>query len=551
MRPNRLLSCLAAMILPMAAPLLRAESAILAQELLQHTRVLASDEFEGRAPGTPGEEKTVQYLTDQFRALGLKPAGHGGSWTQDVPIVGIRSEVDFLLDGQALGRPQDFVAWSPENGPLVEVPTTEMVFVGYGVHAPEYGWDDFKGVDVKGKTVVILVGDPPVPAPGKAGGLDPAMFKGEAMTYYGRWTYKFEEAGRRGAAAALIIHETKPAAYPWFVVVNSWGRERFDLEDDTSPRSRIAGWISLERAQALLAANGTSYEAMKATAVRKSFRPVPLKQKAAYASRQNRRTVKSRNVLGLLEGREVSKRDEWVVYSSHWDHLGRDPKIPGDGIYNGAADNAIGVAGLLELAERFARDGKRPRRSLLFLSVTAEEQGLLGSAYYAANPVHPLQRTLANINMDGLNQWGRTRDVRVVGFGSSTLEDVLSREARRQGRVTLPETHPERGTFYRSDHFEFMKRGVPGLYAKSGIDYRDKPAGYGEGKVNEYIDRDYHKVSDEVKADWDLSGAVEDLELLHAVGWRIAEDRRWPEWRKGAEFRAARIESLRSAPATR
>lgn len=525
-------------------PALRADKAILPAEILQHTRVLASDEFEGRAPGSPGEEKTVAYLVAQFRSFGLKPGGPGGTWTQDVPIVGVTSEVSFRLGDEALARPQDFVAWSPRLDTTVEVPASDMVFVGYGVTAPEYGWDDFKDVDVRGKTIVVLVGDPPVPNPKRPGELDPAVFKGVAMTYYGRWTYKFEEAGRRGAAAAIIIHETKPAAYPWFVVVNSWGRERFDLQDDRSPKPQIAAWMSLERARGLLEANGTTYEALKESAVRKDFRPVPLRQKATFAARQAIRPVKSRNVLAFMEGRDPARRDEWVVYTSHWDHLGRDPKLPGDGIFNGAADNAIGTAGLLELAESFAREGKRPKRSVLFLSVTAEEQGLLGSAYYSANPVHPLDHTLANINMDGLNQWGRTRDVRIVGAGSSTLEDILTAEARKQGRVTLPESHPERGSFYRSDHFEFMKRGVPGLYAKSGIDYRDKPAGYGESKVNEYIDRDYHKVSDEVKPDWDLSGAVEDLELLRAVGWRVAEDRRWPEWRAGSEFKAARDASL-------
>ncbi len=539
---SRSLGILAAALLPSAF----AEQAIRAPEILQHTRILASDEFEGRAPGSPGEDKTVAYLIEQFRGFGLKPGGPGGSWTQEVPILGVTSEVGFQLDGEALSRPQDFVAWSPLQEESVEVPANEMVFVGYGVTAPEYGWDDFKGVDVRGKTVVILVGDPPVPDPKRPGELDPAMFKGTAMTYYGRWTYKFEEAGRRGAAAAVIIHETKPAAYPWFVVVNSWGRERFDLQDDPTPRPRIASWMSLERARKLLESNGTSYEALKAAATQRDFRPRTLRQKASYSARQKVRSVKSRNVLAVLEGRDSSRRDEWLVYSSHWDHLGRDPKLPGDGIYNGAADNAIGTAGLLELAESFARDGRRPRRSILFLSVTAEEQGLLGSAYYSAHPVHPLERTLANINMDGLNQWGRTRDVRIVGAGSSTLEDLLSAEARKQGRTTFPETHPERGTFYRSDHFEFMKRGVPGLYAKSGIDYRDKPEGYGEGKVNEYIDRDYHKVSDEVKPDWDLSGAVEDLELLKAVGWRIAEERRWPRWKPGSAFKAVRDASLRS-----
>lgn len=548
MRPSRLTPSLllAALLVPFPSAVVQADKAIRADELLRHTRILASDEFEGRAPGSAGEEKTVQYLIDQFRSFGLKPGGPGGSWTQEVPIVGIRSEVEFRLDEEKLGRPQDFVAWSGVSDPTVEVPATDLVFVGYGVSAPEFGWDDYKGIDVRGKTVVILVGDPPVPLKGNPDQLDPKVFKGNAMTYYGRWTYKFEEAGRRGAAAALIVHETKPAAYPWFVVVNSWGREHFDLQGDPTPRPRVSGWISLERARKILEANGTTYEAAKADAVRREFRPVPLRQKPSFQVRQTHRPVKSRNVLAVLEGRSSRRKDEWVVYSSHWDHLGRDPKLEGDGIFNGAVDNAIGTAGLLELAESFAGSRPKPDRSLLFLSVTAEEQGLLGSAYYAANPVYPLRKTLADINIDGLNQWGRTRDVQVIGAGSSTLEDLLQREVRRQHRILVPEAHPERGSFYRSDHFEFMKRGVPSLYAKSGNDYLGKPPGYGEAKVNEFIDKDYHKVSDDVKPDWDLSGAVEDLELLRAVGKKVANRNRWPEWRVGAEFRAAREADLKT-----
>ncbi len=518
----------------------RAASSINAKDLLRQTQVLASDAFEGRSPGSPGEETTVAYLINQFRSFGLKPGGVNGSWTQTVPIVGVTSEVRFSLDGQALSGPQDFVAWSPSLTRRVELASSELICVGYGVSAPEYGWDDFKGVDVRGKTVLILVGDPPVPDPKNPKILDSAFFKGTAMTYYGRWTYKFEEAGRRGAAAAILIHETPAAAYPWFVVINSWNRERFDLEDDRSVKTQIAGWMSLERARSLLESNGMTYEKLKESALRSDFKPFTLKQKTAFTSSQTFRSVQSRNVLAQLEGQDPVGRKEWILYTSHWDHLGRDPRLKGDTIFNGAADNAIGTAGLLELAESFAREGRRPKRSLLFLSVTAEERGLLGSAYYAANPVYPLNRTLAVINMDGLNQWGRTRDIRIVGYGSSSLEDLLTTEARKQGRVTLPEAHPERGMFYRSDHFEFMKKGVPSLYVTSGMDFRGKPDGYGETKVNEYIDRDYHKVSDEVKPDWDLSGAVEDLRLLQAVGRRLSTSQSWPEWRVGSEFKATR-----------
>lgn len=509
-------------------------------DLLAHAKVLASDEFEGRGPGTPGEEKTVRYLTEQFQKFGLQPGMPDGSWTQDVPIVGVKSEVSFTLGGEALTFPQDYVGWSPELAATAIVPETDMVFVGYGISAPEYGWNDFKDVDVRGKTIVILVNDPPIPDPADPAKLDAKMFGGNAMTYYGRWTYKFEEAGRRGAAAALIIHETKPAAYPWFVVVNSWGRERFDLESDRSPKAKIAGWMSLERAQKLFAANGTSYEAMKTAALSQDFRPVPLKQKAAFTAQNRSRSVKSKNVLAKLEGRDPKLRDEWVVLTAHWDHLGRNPELTGDQIFNGAADNAIGTAGLLELAEAFAKAPKAPKRSVLFLSVTAEEQGLLGAAHYVAQPPYPLAKTVANLNMDGANQWGRTRDIRQIGRGASTLDAILDAAAKAQRRLVLPDAHPERGGFYRSDHFEFMKGGVPALYLKAGDDYVGKPAGYGESKVNEYIERDYHKVSDDVKPDWDLAGAAEDLRLFHDIVWRIGEARKQPAWNPGSEFKAAR-----------
>ncbi len=515
---------------------------ISAERILAHTRVLASDDFEGRGPGTPGEEKAVAYIAGQFRAMGLQPGGADGTWTQDVPIVGVSSDVSLSLSepganaSRALSFPQEFVAWSPRLEPTVAANDTELVFVGHGVVAPEYQWDDFKGVDVRGKTVLILVNDPQVPDPKDASKLDPRVFKGNAMTYYGRWTYKFEEAGRRGAAAAIIIHETKAAAYPWFVVVNSWGRERFDLEGASDPTVKLAGWLHLDAAKRLLESNGLAYEKALAAASRRDFHPVALKQRVSFTSRQEIRQVKSKNVLAALPGSDPALRDQWLVYTAHWDHLGRNPKLEGDQIFNGAADNAIGTAGLLEIARSFADAPKRPRRSVLFLSVTAEEQGLLGARYYAANPLHALSKTAANINIDGLNQWGRTADLRQIGQGSSTLDEVLAGVAKGHGRKVLPDAHPERGVFYRSDHFEFMKKGVPAIYIHAGDQYIGKPAGYGESKVTEYIDHDYHKPSDEVKPDWDLSGAVEDATVLLETGRRIADTRRLPAWKPGSEF---------------
>jgi len=525
----------------------RGAGSIRPEDLLEHTGVLASDEFEGRGPGTPGEAKTIDYLIQQFRRAGLQPGMPDGSWTQDVPIVGVKSSVGFTLGGEDLMGPQDYVAWSPGHGVEVSVPDNDVVFVGYGIDAPEYGWNDFRDVDVRGKTLVVLVNDPPIPDPVRPDQLDPKWFGGKAMTYYGRWTYKFEEAGRRGAAAALIIHETAPAAYPWFVVINSWGRERFDLASDRSPKTAIAGWMHLDRARKLFAANGTTYEAMKEAARRPGFRAVTLKQKAAFTARNESRPVKSRNVLGVVRGRDPKLRDEWVVVTAHWDHLGRNTTLEGDQIFNGAADNAVGTSGLLELAEAFGTAPRAPRRSMLFLSVTAEEQGLLGAAHYVARPVYPLARTVANLNIDGMNTWGRTRDLRQIGRGASTVDAVVDAVARSRGRVVLPDAHPERGMFYRSDHFEFMKGGVPGLYLKAGDEYLGKPAGYGEAKVNEYIERDYHKVSDEVKPGWDLTGAAEDLRLYHDILRRLADDRRGPRWNPSSEFRAAREASLKVA----
>jgi Zn-dependent M28 family amino/carboxypeptidase len=526
----------------------RGGASIRSEDLLEHTRVLAGDAFEGRGPGTPGEARTVEYLIQQFRRAGLKPGMPDGSWTQDVPIVGVKSSVGVTLGGETLVGPQDFVAWSPRPDGGISLADTDVVFVGYGIDAPEYGWNDFRDVDVRGKTIVILVNDPPIPDPVHPERLDPKWFGGQAMTYYGRWTYKFEEAGRRGAAAALIIHETAPAAYPWFVVINSWGRERFDLASDRSPKSAIAGWMHLDRARKLFAANGTTYEAMKEAARKPGFRPVTLKEKASFTARNESRPVASRNVLGAVRGRDPKLRDEWVVVTAHWDHLGRNANLEGDDqIFNGAADNAIGTAGLLELAEAFGTAARAPRRSMLFLSVTAEEQGLLGAAHYVARPVYPLARTVANLNIDGMNTWGRTRDLRQIGRGASTVDAVVDAVARSRGRVVLPDAHPERGMFYRSDHFEFMKGGVPGLYLKAGDEYLGKPAGYGESKVNEYIERDYHKVSDEVKPGWDLTGAAEDLRLYHDILRRLADDRRAPRWNPSSEFRAAREASLKAA----
>jgi Zn-dependent M28 family amino/carboxypeptidase len=523
-----------------------AEASITGEDFIKHVRVLASDEFEGRAPGSAGEDKTVEYLSAQFRQLGLQPGNPDGRWIQDVPLVGITAKRSATLTAggkrMRMKFPDDYVALSRRFAPNVKVEDSELVFVGYGVVAPEYGWDDYKGVDVRGKTIVMLINDPPVPQKDDPSKLDGSMFGGKAMTYYGRWTYKYEIAAEKGAAAALIIHETGPAGYPYEVVSGSWSRENFDIdrEDGNVGRAPIEGWITEERARTLFRLSGQSFEALKQAALGKDFKPVALKARGTFAVENTIRRVKSRNVVARLEGSDPQLKDEYLVYSAHWDHLGRDPNREGDQIFNGALDNATGTSALLELAQAYTKLPSPPRRSVLFLAVTAEEKGLLGSKWYAEHPLYPLTQTVANINMDGIEILGRTRDVIVVGKGQSTLEDVLADQVIAQGRVLVPELQPEKGSYYRSDHFEFAKVGVPALYQHSGEDYVGRPAGWGREQGDAYTAQHYHKVSDEIKPEWDLAGAVEEIELLLRVGLDIASTDSWPQWKEGSEFKAKR-----------
>lgn len=521
-------------------------------DLARHIRVLASDEFEGREPGSPGEERTVRYLVGHFQRLGLQPGGADGSWFQDVPLVGVQSEVQASVSIKGKEEnwqfPQDFVAWSPWVQEKVEVGPSELVFVGYGVVAPEYDWDDFKGVDVRGKTLLMLVNDPPVPDPNQPGSLDDRMFRGKAMTYYGRWTYKFEIAAARGAAAAMVIHETGPAGYPYFVVINSWGRENFELQspDKNTNRLAVASWMSLDRTRTLLKDTGHDFEDLKRKALQRDFQPVPLGAFVRFGVTNKTREVRSRNVLAKLPGAHPERKQECVIYTAHWDHLGRDSRLTGDQIFNGAVDNASGTAALLELAEAFTALPQKPDRTILFLSVTAEEQGLLGARYYAHHPVYPLNKTLANINIDVINVVGPTGDIGVVGHGLNTLEDLLAAAAHSQNRTLRNEAEPEKGKYYRSDHFEFAKVGVPALYLDAVSDeIVGRPPGYGRQRRDEYRDTDYHKVTDQMHSWWDLSGAVQDLQLLFQVGYNVAQGSQWPEWKPGAEFKERRDASLR------
>jgi Zn-dependent M28 family amino/carboxypeptidase len=515
---------------------------ITTEDVMKHVKVLSSDGFEGRAPASRGEERTVGYLIEQFRRMGLQPGNPDGSFVQKVPLMGVRSDFDVRIAFQGerfdVSQPGEFVFSCLRFEPVLTVTNSPLVFVGYGVVAPEYGWDDFKGVDVRGKTLVMLINDPPVPDPHDPGKLNEGVFRGHAMTYYGRWTYKYEIAASRGAAAAIIVHETGPAGYPYLVLAAGYGRETFDLQGSTEPKLDVQGWMTLPTAIKLFGKAGLDFQQMKAQAVKRDFKPVSLGGVADFKVTNVLRTVESQNVIGKITG--ADRPDEYLIYTAHWDHLGRNEKLPGDQVYNGALDNATGTAGLLELAEAFRKLPKPPARTVIFLGVTAEEKGLLGSKYYAEHPLYPLARTLANINMDGLNPWGDTHDIEVVGLGQTTLEDDLQRAAATQQRVIKPDSEPQKGRFYRSDHFEFAKVGVPGLYIKGGVDLIGKPSGFGKQKLDEYTERDYHKVTDEIRPDWDFAGAVRDLRLLVQVGYGVAEGGKFPEWKAGSEFRSRR-----------
>ena len=533
---------------PMTMEAMRpALASITAEELLELTADLADDSMEGRLPGTAGGARTIRYLEGRFQALGLVPGNPDGTFTQVVPLVGITPEVTASLSIGGRRFPltgvRDFIANSRQVTPTVTVEESGLVFVGYGVVAPEYGWDDYKGVDVTGKTIVMLVNDPAINLPGDTV-LDPAVFRGRAMTYYGRWTYKYEIAAERGAAAAIVVHETGPAGYPFEVLSSGFELEAFDIKspDDNMGRVAVQAWMPEPAVRRFLSDMGHDFDLLKQDARSRDFRPVALGATASFRIEQKIREVESRNVLAKLDGSQ--RPDEYVVYTAHWDHLGRDASLPGDQIYNGALDNASGTAALLEIAEAFTELDESPDRSILFLAVTAEEQGLLGAKYYAENPLYPLAKTVANINIDGVNQWGRTEDIVVIGRGNSTLADVLAEAAATQSRRIEPDAEPEKGFFYRSDQFEFAKQGVPALYADAGTVYLGKEPGYGQMKRDEYTNRDYHAPSDEIKPDWDLSGAVEDAQLMFQVGYRVSQRTSFPEWSPGTEFKALRDEML-------
>jgi Zn-dependent M28 family amino/carboxypeptidase len=525
-----------------------------ADDMMRHIQVLASDEFEGRGPGTRGEELTVDYLIGQFRRLGLKPGNPDGTYVQKVPFVGskAKSTLSFSVAGQLmeLKERDDFWAGSLWQIPEIHIENSDLIFVGYGVVAPEYDWDDFKNVDVKGKTLVTLPNDPQVPDPNDATKLDENMFKGRAVTFYAQGDHKREVAKLRGAAARITLFE--PGMFgtrTWKDRVSVFGTEDFDTQEVDKKLKELGAGAEIrpEVALQLFSASGHDLAALKKAAQRRDFRPVPLNATASFRIKQSLREIESSNVVAVVEGSDPKLKNEYVIYTAHWDHFGRDPALQGDQIFNGARDNASGVAALLELAKAFGRLKTPPRRSVLFIATTGEEQGLLGAKYYAAHPLYPLERTLASLNIDVINVWGPTRDVSIIGYGKSTLADELNRLIDGHGRKATDDVLPLLGLFYRSDHYQFAKQGVPAVWMRRGLDFIGKPEGWGKQDVDDYIANHYHKVSDDIKPGWDLTGAVEDYRVYFELGYRIAQGERRPEWKPGDEFKAKRDEMLNKA----
>ncbi|MCF7803433.1 MAG: M28 family peptidase [Candidatus Marinimicrobia bacterium] len=518
----------------------RSES-ISQENLISHIKTLASDEFEGRAPSSPGEEKTVNYLREKFQSLGLQP-GNYKSYFQEVPLVKFDTDYDDSME--ITGRNQSFhlqfkkemVASTRRMVDTISLKDSELVFAGYGIVAPEYEWNDYEGLDVEGKTVIVLVNDPGYATE------DDSLFNGKAMTYYGRWTYKFEEASRQGAAGVLIVHETGPAGYPWEVVENSFGGPQFlmESEDGNMSRTEIEGWISVDAATKLFSKADMDLETMKDWALQPDFSAIPLDLSLTYSLHNSIEKSASRNVLAKLPG--ASRPDEFIIYTAHWDHFGVD----GEGkIYNGARDNATGLAAMIEIARQFSQQPDPPDRSILFLPVTAEERGLLGSKYYAAHPVIPPENTVAVINMDALNIWGPTRDVTVIGYGNSELDDLVEEVAEEQGRYVRPDPEPEKGRFYRMDHFSFAKKGIPALATEHGAEHADHGEEWMLEAIDSWTEQHYHKPSDVYNEDtWDLAGAVQDTQMYFQIGYQLSQSNEFPNWKEGTEFRAIRDEMM-------
>lgn len=513
-----------------------------ASDLSRRIEKLASDEFEGRAPSTPGGQAASQYIADEMAAAGLAPMGENGTFFQTVELtaatvlptstMSIRNGANEILDGSST---ENAVFWTKRLDETISIADSEVVFVGYGVNAPEYGWNDYAGVDVKGKTVVMLVNDPGFATK------DEALFKGNAMTYYGRWTYKYEEAARQGAEAVIVIHETEPASYGWDVVSGSWTGEQYDLvrPDRGASRAGLEGWITYAQANNMFGSAGMDLAKMKSDAALKGFKPVPAPAlKLSATINQTVKTTESRNVAGGIKGK--TNPDEYVLYMAHWDHLGMSEDVEGDDkIFNGAVDNATGTAAIIEVAETMVERGT-PDRSVIFVAVTAEESGLLGSAYYGEKPLVPLAQTVGGVNIDAMRPVGETKDMKIIGFGSSELEDLLKRQLEKRGMYVVPDDKPQAGYFYRSDHISLAKLGVPMLYASTGNNHVTNGLTYGEKFAKEYNDERYHKPGDEYDNSWDLTGIVQATDILLDMGYDLANSEDWPNWYDGTEFRGLR-----------
>jgi Zn-dependent M28 family amino/carboxypeptidase len=506
-------------------------------------RILSDDSYQGRGIGTPAEDMVVRYLSEQYAAAGFQPGGANGGWTQDVRLnrfTASNIRAGFKVGGETipLAQGQQIVVSTRLPGSHVMLTDAPLVFVGYGIKAPERNWDDFKDVDVRGKVIVVLVNDADFEQP------ELNTFNGRAMTYYGRWTYKYEEAARQGAAGVIIVHETAPASYGWATVTNSWSGPQFDIVRRNAAAERVPmeSWVQRDVAVDLFRRAGLDFEALKTQARSRDFRPVTLPG-ATFSGMFDVATsqIVTHNVIARLPG--TTHPDETILYSAHWDHIGvGEPDANGDSIFNGAVDNATGTAGLLELA-RVWGTGPRPERSIVMISFTAEESGLLGSEFYAANPVYPLEKTVAGFNMDAMNLYGRVAHLGVIGYGQSELDERLTAAAQRQGRTVTPDENPAAGSYFRSDHFPLAKRGVPMAYAEGGGDFRDEPVAAREAARDEYGARRYHQADDEWSPDWDLRGQIEDLEVALWIGRDLANSRDWPDWKPGSEFGPARAAS--------
>ena len=520
-----------------------AGQAITAERIRANVRFLASDLLEGRGPATRGDRLAEAYLQSQLEGMGLKPGAPDGAWIQKVPLVGIKASFTdpavFRSErGQARGVPGDnLVAFTGVQKPEARIADAEIVFVGYGIVAPEYRWDDYKDVNLTGKVLLMMNNDPED---------DPNLFAGKTRLFYGRWGYKYMMAARKGAAGAIIIHTTHSAGYPWQVVQTSWAGENFELPDDGSPSVQIKMWATEELSRKIAELGGKKLDELISAAQQRSFRPVPLGVRVTFGLTNTVKQTESGNVIGMLPGSDAKLKDEAVFYTAHFDHFGvkAGVKAGGDDIYNGALDNASGVASILSVARAFSALPKPPRRSVYFAFVTGEEQGLLGSEYLSKHSPVPVGKIAVDINIDTANWFGKTRDVVLVGLGKSSIDADVVALAQFQGRTVKPDQFPDRGMFYRSDQFSLAKVGVPAAYLKNGTDVIGKPPGYGREQVESYEKNNYHQPSDEFHEDWDLSGAVEDAQLAFYLGCRVAEAAQMPHWNKGDEFEAAREKAL-------